>query len=299
MHSTEKPLLSSPGQNGVNLVRHAPHSVADVYSDGRSNNYRLYLPLQHGNVTCFCEGKLVIDGALQPGRMYLLPPGERLISNVHTAMDGVALTIPDRHLRSAVQRTGAKSRRRNPLQFNPVLEPNFQVGQLARTLPHVRTFDPVHGQLFVDGMVDSLLAFLLQKHRRGDERSDEERLTELEFQKATEFAEAAMEKPLRLETWAGVLGMPPSEFERRFRATVGCSPYAWFMDRRIDRAKELLHASDVPLCEVAFSVGFANQSHFTEAFRRRVGISPARWRQERRFEEKGTHHPLWRHRKSD
>jgi AraC-like DNA-binding protein len=37
---------------------------------------------------------------------------------------------------------------------------------------------------------------------------------------------------------------------------------------------------DLPLSEIAISVGFANQSHFTKVFSAQVGASPAAWRRE-------------------
>jgi AraC family transcriptional regulator len=52
------------------------------------------------------------------------------------------------------------------------------------------------------------------------------------------------------------------------------------MQRRIERAKELLRSTPAPsLCDISIALGFSSQSHFTEAFRRRVGTSPAHWRQ--------------------
>jgi AraC family transcriptional regulator len=98
-----------------------------------------------------------------------------------------------------------------------------------------------------------------------------------EFRRVADFAEAHLEDALSLEAWAGVLGMPTPEFTRRFRATTGYPPFAWFMQRRIERAKELLRLGRTSIGEVAFRVGFCSQSHFTDAFRRRVGTSPARW----------------------
>jgi AraC-like DNA-binding protein len=37
---------------------------------------------------------------------------------------------------------------------------------------------------------------------------------------------------------------------------------------------------DLPLSEIAISVGFANQSHLTKVFSAQVGVSPAAWRRE-------------------
>lgn len=50
------------------------------------------------------------------------------------------------------------------------------------------------------------------------------------------------------------------------------------MQRRIDRAKILLSVAKLSPAEVAYQVGFANQSHFTAQFRKAVGMTPKQFR---------------------
>jgi AraC family transcriptional regulator len=50
------------------------------------------------------------------------------------------------------------------------------------------------------------------------------------------------------------------------------------MQRRIEKAKELLISTNTPIAELAMATGFSDQSHLTMAFRRAVGQSPARYR---------------------
>ena len=61
----------------------------------------------------------------------------------------------------------------------------------------------------------------------------------------------------------------------RFRGT---KPDAFVLERRLARARELLTSTDLSLSEVAFAVGFADQSHFTRHFRQTVGVSPGQFR---------------------
>jgi methylphosphotriester-DNA--protein-cysteine methyltransferase len=44
------------------------------------------------------------------------------------------------------------------------------------------------------------------------------------------------------------------------------------------RARELLTRTDLSLSEVAFAVGFADQSHFARRFRQMLGVSPGQFR---------------------
>jgi AraC-like DNA-binding protein len=72
--------------------------------------------------------------------------------------------------------------------------------------------------------------------------------------------------------------MSPFHFSRLFKLATGESPHAYLTRRRVERAKELLADSSLPLVHVASAVGFQTQGHFTEVFRRHTGTTPRRFR---------------------
>jgi AraC family transcriptional regulator len=47
---------------------------------------------------------------------------------------------------------------------------------------------------------------------------------------------------------------------------------------RIERAKELLSTSELPLVDVGFRSGFSHQSHFSRLFRKLTGTTPLSYR---------------------
>ena len=96
------------------------------------------------------------------------------------------------------------------------------------------------------------------------------------------FIEAHLAEPVRVAQIADAVHMSPFHFTRVFKQATGESPHAYLTSRRMDRAKFLLSESDMPLVDVAATVGFQTQGHFTEVFRRRVGITPRRYRVSRR-----------------
>ncbi len=190
--------------------------------------------------------------------------------------------MPGPFLRETVRTLKRRHEPGNVSYVDAFLQPSLEVAQLGRMLLHHEKFDAAHEILFVRGIAETLLAYLLRNHGWSlREPSAKDRLTAKEVRQATDFADANMEDPLTLESWAEELRMPVDEFRRRFRQTIGVAPYAWYMERRIERAKVLLAKSPESLAQIALLVGFSSQSHFTEAFRHRVGTPPARWREER------------------
>jgi AraC-like DNA-binding protein len=63
----------------------------------------------------------------------------------------------------------------------------------------------------------------------------------------------------------------------RFPAAV--PPYQYEILRRVERAKQLLHAgTDLSLAEVTACAGFSDQSRFSRHFKRLVGVTPGQFR---------------------
>lgn len=103
-------------------------------------------------------------------------------------------------------------------------------------------------------------------------------LTSRQVGRLTEFVDSALDQPLGVRDLASTIGLAPRAFADAFKRTTGRTPYQFVVERRIDHAKRLLRAGQLPIIEVALRLGFANQSHFTSVFCRWVGVTPARWR---------------------
>jgi AraC family transcriptional regulator len=80
---------------------------------------------------------------------------------------------------------------------------------------------------------------------------------------------------------AAEVDISPIYLVRAFKAAVGQSPHRYVLGRRVERAKELLRNTDMPVVDVALSSGFCSQSHLSHWFQRYVGVSPAAYRQHR------------------
>lgn len=99
-----------------------------------------------------------------------------------------------------------------------------------------------------------------------------------QLRRVTDFVEANLEGALGLEALAGVVGLSPSHFARSFKRATGSTPHRFVLTRRLERARELLTTTALPLGDVAHVTGFSSQSHFTALFRARHGATPARFR---------------------
>ena len=99
------------------------------------------------------------------------------------------------------------------------------------------------------------------------------------MQRALAFIDTHLgDDDLTLAHIAEALGISPHHFAHVFRTAVGVAPHQYVIRRRVERAKELLDTTDLPIVEVALSVGCANQSHFSGLFHRVTGLTPHSYR---------------------
>ena len=96
-----------------------------------------------------------------------------------------------------------------------------------------------------------------------------------------EYIDSHLQENIALDVLAEMAGMSVHHFARAFRQSVGMPPHGYVVHRRVERAQQLLGATDLPLSEIALVTGFSDQSHFARHFRRLTGISPSVARRER------------------
>jgi AraC family transcriptional regulator len=80
---------------------------------------------------------------------------------------------------------------------------------------------------------------------------------------------------VRLEQLATLVSVSRYHFLRKFTQTFGQSPHAMLTQMRMQRAHELLGASNLKISMIALECGYAQHSQFSTAFRRHFGYAPS------------------------
>ncbi|MEV6160125.1 helix-turn-helix domain-containing protein [Nonomuraea sp. NPDC052129] len=87
-----------------------------------------------------------------------------------------------------------------------------------------------------------------------------------------------LDRPLTLADLAGHAKTSVRTLTRRFHAETGLSPLQWLLHRRVDRARELLETTELPMDQVAGKSGLGSADSLRKHLSHRVGLTPTAYR---------------------
>ena len=94
----------------------------------------------------------------------------------------------------------------------------------------------------------------------------------------SEYIAEHYREDIHLGDAARVMGFSEGHFARSFRSKFGTSFVEWLTQYRIEKSKQLLTRSEMPIEQVAYRVGFNNYSYFCACFKKKCGMSPGTYR---------------------
>jgi transcriptional regulator GlxA family with amidase domain len=93
-----------------------------------------------------------------------------------------------------------------------------------------------------------------------------------------QMMEQAIEDPISPADLAEDVGMSTRQLERLFRRYLNRSPKRYYMELRLQKARNLLMQTDMSVINVALACGFASPSHFSKCYRAHYSTTPYRER---------------------
>ncbi|MBE6642321.1 MAG: AraC family transcriptional regulator [Ruminococcaceae bacterium] len=83
---------------------------------------------------------------------------------------------------------------------------------------------------------------------------------------------------MSVEDIAKKLHLSRSAFQKRFKSVYGMSPIQYRTVKRIEKAKDYLDTTDMPIKEIADELGFYDLSYFYKIFEKHFDVSPKKYR---------------------
>jgi len=96
---------------------------------------------------------------------------------------------------------------------------------------------------------------------------------------AVALMEANLEETISLDDLAQYVGVSRRQLERLFQKHLKCVPSRYYLELRLNRARQLLLQTNLSIIDVSLACGFVSAPHFSKCYRDFFGIPP---REERR-----------------
>lgn len=110
---------------------------------------------------------------------------------------------------------------------------------------------------------------------------NEETVTKKNIHLIKSYIKSHIGEKLTLDLLAAQLHYSPEYFSRYFKQATGKNVSEYITNLRIDRAKELLESTDMPISDICYECGYSSLSNFRSNFGKYCGMSPKEFRKQR------------------
>lgn len=98
------------------------------------------------------------------------------------------------------------------------------------------------------------------------------------IQHALEYIDKNLNENTNLEKIAGICNLSSCYFSKLFKKEVGMNFVAYVNNLKINKAKEVLKSTDIPILNIALDLGFEDCGYFIRVFKKIEGVTPKKYR---------------------
>ena len=231
-------------------------------------HYRLYIAVG-GHASFLIGGR---SHTLAAGGVILVPPGTRHEARHHPAAPLSAFVIDFDARLHGILDVAEVCGLPVSLMPTPIRQPKIAASAFA--IAHHFTERIPGYQLAIHTHCIHLLDLLWKETLAGGARGGEI----LRFRPVLQLVEQRYRERLTLRELADAVHLHPAYFSAAFKRAAGVGPHEYLARYRLERARDLMVASELPLQEIARRTGFCDAAHLIRVFGRHEGVSPGRYR---------------------
>lgn len=198
---------------------------------------------------------------------------------------------PGQHLRHLFVHFDNPSKSlQDPVRHIPTLVPVSRAAIAESIFAHILFLadqQPVRWKERAGASLYLLLEELAALDREPDRREKEKKAAEekeashrfRQIEQTIEFIHAKLDDAITIKEIAAHIGWTHEYFTRTFTSHMRIPPKQYILQRRIERACELLITENWPIKEIAYSIGFQSEPYFCRLFRKMKGVTASHYRE--------------------
>lgn len=235
--------------------------------------------ISHDRVTWSVDGKKQTT-ALPAGSTFLYGDREFVWHHREKASEYVTLYLDPNYLKQTAIENELSSETK---LAHRVIFPDPTITQVAHLFKGELLNEGLGGSLFAESLKNLLTVHLLRHYCESEIQQKKlaipgNALDAVKLRQIQDYIEDHLAEDISIEDMAALIPMSQFHFARAFKTATGETPHKYLTQRRIERAKVFLTVTKLAIAEVAYQVGFSNQSHFTAHFRKAMGVTPKDYR---------------------
>ncbi|MDY0162815.1 AraC family transcriptional regulator [Desulfobotulus sp.] len=137
---------------------------------------------------------------------------------------------------------------------------------------------PASKKIFYEAKALELIAYqvgLMERQSGKEKKKREEKSYVEKIHYAAEIMENNLLNPPGIFDLADLADLNHNRVIQGFKEVYGQTPYEYLSHIRLQKAAEKMRKGECNVTEAAFSVGYANLSHFSRIFRKEFGVNPS------------------------
>lgn len=243
-------------------------------------------------ITLVLKGTLQVeneDGPLahvKEGSMIFLPKGLYMVSDILPAkgsFEAMVFFFDEELLSSFISTMGGKNKKDKAIT-HMLLNYTDSIRLFTESLFKIYSDPQIAHRQLTRLKLFELLHLVTLTHKEGCFLGSLTTLNNKERKSLRAFMNSNFSKPLSIEDYAYLTGRSLSSFRRDFKSLFGISPKQWLIDKRLEKAHELLSKNNTTITDVVMETGYENISHFIKAFHKKYGIPPKQFLIQKRRE---------------
>jgi AraC family transcriptional regulator len=260
------------------MMEEAPFEAAEAAIEHPSFIYHISRPTE---ILRRMDGCTEQRGVIEPRRL-TLTPGDLATFWKHSGHPEMLQVYLRRSVftDAAGELFGADADTVELLPRFAILDPFLE--QLAMAIVTALQSGECEDGLYIDTLSQMTAVHLARTHSTASKtiRMPTQQVSSWKMRRLREYIEHNLDKELSLAAMASEVFVSPLYLPRAFKSAFGQSPHQYVLARRVERAKELLRNTDMPVVDISLATGFSSQSHLSNWFLRAVGMSPAAYRRQ-------------------
>jgi AraC family transcriptional regulator len=219
-----------------------------------------------------------LDLITHPDEIWINPPAISFSHEINEPCAFIILAIEEKRMFESFP-IGIKSDSLEFLADYNVIDPSLK--SLIDMFYQEVTRNGSTGKDFIDNLLKIFAEYYLKHYSNYEELISKQSSTSFgpkQLELVQEYYKANMSETLHLEKVCEQVSMSLFHFLREFKKYTSITPHQYLINLKIEQAKIELKNSDKTLMEMAYDLGFSDQSHFSRTFKRLAGMSPKEYR---------------------